>query len=102
VAWSSPEWHRRADAVRLVAYLDAFVPGDGQAVADLVSPEFRELIRLPEQQGEGRFPYPEALWPPEGSLPEAARASYIGRMPPHPVRTMTEADHARVDAAARG
>lgn len=81
---------RRADAVRLVAYLDAFVPVDGQAVADLVSPEFRELVRRAEQRGDGLFPYPEALRPPEGSLPETARADYIGRMLPHPVRTMTE------------
>jgi pimeloyl-ACP methyl ester carboxylesterase len=81
---------RVADAVRLVAYLDAFVPRDGQAVADLVSPEFRDLIRQTEQRGESRVPYPKALWPPEGSLPEPARESYIGRMLPHPVRTMTE------------
>jgi pimeloyl-ACP methyl ester carboxylesterase len=82
---------RIPEAVRLLVYLDAFVPGDNQALADLLSGEFRELIRSAAKRGPGGvLPYPEELWPPEGSLPEHARASYIARMRPHPVATMAE------------
>jgi pimeloyl-ACP methyl ester carboxylesterase len=81
---------RLAEAVRLVVYLDAFIPRHGQALADMISSGFREMIQQTEQQGHDRLPFPSELWPPEGSLPEAVRSSYIDRMQPHPVRTMTE------------
>jgi pimeloyl-ACP methyl ester carboxylesterase len=77
-------------AIRLLAYLDAFVPDDGQAVKDLVTGEFRDAVVQLEEGGEGAFPYPEELWPPEGLLPEQTRSRYIARMLPHPLRTMTE------------
>jgi pimeloyl-ACP methyl ester carboxylesterase len=81
---------RLPDRVRLLVYLDAFVPEDGQSIKDLVSSEFRELIGTVEEEGDGRFMYPEELAPPEGLIPEEARASYIARTRPHPVGTMTE------------
>jgi pimeloyl-ACP methyl ester carboxylesterase len=81
-----------ADRIRLLVYLDAFVPEDGQALRDLVSDEFRGAIdEVAAAGGDPGFPFPEELWPPEGSLPEEVRASYLARMRPHPVGTMTEA-----------
>lgn len=56
---------RIADSIRLLAYLDAFVPADGQALQDLVSSEFRNLIRAAEEGGDGTLPYPQEVWPPE-------------------------------------
>jgi pimeloyl-ACP methyl ester carboxylesterase len=81
---------RIPDAVRLLVYLDAFVPADGQAVRDLVGGEFLKVIQQLEEGGGGAFPYPEELWPPEGLIPEETRSRYIARMLPHPLRTMIE------------
>lgn len=81
---------RMPDSIRLVAYLDAFVPRDGQAIKDLVPGEFRDPILQAGERGDAGFPYLEELWPPEGLIPERTRASYIARMVPHPLRTMTE------------
>jgi pimeloyl-ACP methyl ester carboxylesterase len=77
-------------SIRLLVYLDAFVPSDGQALQDLVSSEFRDLIRSVEEGGDSTLPYPEELWPPEGSIPEQMRASYIACMLPHPLGTIIE------------
>jgi hypothetical protein len=74
-------------------YLDAIVPEDGQSLEGIVSSEFQQLIRAAEERGDGTVPYPEEVWPPPGVLPEQTRASYIARMQPHPVGTMTEPIH---------
>jgi pimeloyl-ACP methyl ester carboxylesterase len=81
---------RIPDPIRLLVYLDAFVPGVGQSVKDLVTGEFRNAVLRLEEAGEGAFPYPQELWPPEGLIPEETRSRYIARMLPHPLRTMTE------------
>jgi pimeloyl-ACP methyl ester carboxylesterase len=82
---------RIPDSIRLLAYLDAFVPEDGQAITDLASKELRDLItQVAAEESDGTFPYLEEVWPPEGLIPEETRARYIARMRPHPVGTMTE------------
>lgn len=82
---------RVPDSIRLLAYLEAFVPEDGQAITDLVPDEFRELIlQLAEEEGDDSVPYVEEVWPPEGLIPEQERANYIERMRPQQVATMTE------------
>jgi pimeloyl-ACP methyl ester carboxylesterase len=82
---------RLPDSLRLLACLDAFVPEDGRAITDLVSMEIRNLIlQVAAEGGDGTFPYLEEVWPPEGLIPEQTRASFIVRMRPHPVGTMTE------------
>lgn len=81
---------RIPESIRLLTYLDAFVPEDGQAISDLVGGEFRAPILQMSEEGAERFPYPEELWPPRGLLPERTRASYVARMVPHPLGTMTE------------
>jgi pimeloyl-ACP methyl ester carboxylesterase len=69
---------RNPDSIRLLVYLDAFVPDDGQSIHHLVPGEFRDAIReIAETGGGGGFPYPEELWPPEGLIPEQTRAGYI-------------------------
>jgi pimeloyl-ACP methyl ester carboxylesterase len=82
---------RIPESIRLLTYLDAFVPEDGQAIKDLVSSEFRELILQVAEEGDDcRFPYPEELAPPEGLVREQTLARYMARTRPHPVATMTE------------
>jgi pimeloyl-ACP methyl ester carboxylesterase len=82
---------RVPDSIRLLTYLDAFVPEDGQSIEDLVSREFRDVIlQVAEEGDDARFPYPDEVAPPEGLVPEQTRASYIARMRPHPIATMTE------------
>jgi pimeloyl-ACP methyl ester carboxylesterase len=81
---------RASRSIRLLAYLDAFVPSDGQALQDLASSELQKLIHAAEEQGDGTFPYPEEIWPPPGAIPERKRARYIERMLPHPLGTITE------------
>jgi pimeloyl-ACP methyl ester carboxylesterase len=83
---------RLPESIRLLVYLDSFVPEDGQAIRDLVPEEFREAIRdVAEDGGGDAFAYVEEVWPPEGLIPEQIRSGYIARMGPHPLSTMTEA-----------
>lgn len=81
---------RLSDRVRLLIYLDAFVPSDGEALHDLIPREFGDLLlQAAEERGDGRIPYPPELQPPEGLIPEEVRASYISRTRPHPAATQT-------------
>lgn len=82
---------RVPERIRLLVYLDAFVPDDGQAVRDLVPSEFtEEIMRLADERGDGRYPIPPDLLPPEGVLPEEVRASYVARLRPQTLPTFTE------------
>ncbi|CAN5913740.1 alpha/beta hydrolase [soil metagenome] len=82
---------RLPEQIRLLVYLDAFVPRDGQALQDFVPKEFGEsLLRSAEERGDGKIPMPAELLPPEGVIPEEVRASYIRRTRPHPAATQTE------------
>jgi pimeloyl-ACP methyl ester carboxylesterase len=82
---------RAPERVRLLVYLDAIVPEDGQALLDLVPRDFADaLLAAAEERGEGKVPYPPELQPPEGVIPEEARASYVRRTRPHPAAAMTE------------
>lgn len=76
--------------IRLLIYLDAFVPNDGQALRDLLPEELRELLRPAEERRDERTPIPPELLPPEGSIPDEARERYIARLRPHPAATLTE------------
>jgi pimeloyl-ACP methyl ester carboxylesterase len=82
---------RLPGSIRLLVYLDSFVPNDGQALRDLVPEEFRAAIREVGEEGGGdALPYVEEAWPPEGLIPEEVRSSYMARMRPHPLATMTD------------
>ena len=82
---------RAPDLIRLLIYLDAFVPNDGQALNDLLPDGFgEELLQAADERGDGKFPIPPELLPPEGVSPEEVRASYIARLRPHPAATQAE------------
>lgn len=82
---------RAPELIRLLVYLDAFAPADGQALRDLVPAEFVEsLVRAAEEQGDGRAPIPPDLLPPTGWIPEEVSTRYVRRLRPHPIATLTE------------
>ncbi|MBX2997810.1 MAG: alpha/beta hydrolase [Caldilineaceae bacterium] len=85
---------RIPERLRLLVYLDAFVPNDGQALRDLMPKEFGDvLLPTAEGRGDGKFPYPPELHPPEDTISAEVRTSYISRTRPHPIATMREPLH---------
>ena len=86
---------RVAERVRLLVYVDALVPRNGQAALDLFPEEFADLVRAGvEVHGRGwRIPIPEDLSAalfPVGSLPDNVRADYIARLRDQPAATFTD------------
>jgi pimeloyl-ACP methyl ester carboxylesterase len=79
---------RAPERIRMVVYLDAFVPDDGQALLDLVPDDFGAALLANEH--DGAVTMPRELWPPEGVLPGEVRADYLQRLGPHPFKTMTD------------
>jgi pimeloyl-ACP methyl ester carboxylesterase len=47
---------RAADRLQHVVYLDAFIPRDGQALVDLLTPQFRDDLQQQVQGSDGRLP----------------------------------------------
>lgn len=85
---------RIADRVRLVAYIDALVPRDGQSVLDLLPEWFGDLVRAGAgEHGHGWVSIPPDLLPPQGLIPEADRRRYVARLRDQPVATFTEPIH---------
>jgi pimeloyl-ACP methyl ester carboxylesterase len=80
---------RAPEMIRLVIYLDALVPSQGQSVLDVVPPEFAGSLRA-GAGADRKVPIPPDLLPPEGVIPEERRTSYVARLRPHPLSTMTE------------
>jgi pimeloyl-ACP methyl ester carboxylesterase len=79
---------RTAERLSHLVYLDAFVPQDGQSLADLVSPDlaasFEEGVRL---KGDGwRIPPPPPEW--SGITDEADQRWIQPRLTPQPMKTM--------------
>ncbi len=82
---------RVPERVRLLVYLDSFIPEDGQALQDLLPEDFADmLLEAAASRGDGRIPFPPELHPPEGDLPDDRRQSYIARTRPHPSGGMTD------------
>lgn len=83
---------RAPGRVQLLVYLDGFVPGDGEALVDLLPEDFgNSLVEAANAHDGGTsVPIPPELLPPEGSLPEEVRERVIARVRPHPLATMTE------------
>jgi hypothetical protein len=82
---------RIPERIRLLVYLDAFVPEDGQAQLDLMPEAFSDVILgAAEEQGDQKIPYPPEMHPPEGVIPDKVRKSYLSRTRPHPVAAVTE------------
>ena len=86
---------RLADRVRLVIYVDALVPRDGQSALDLLPEEFALWVRegLEEHGPSWRVPLPPGLRNtllPPGSLPEDDRRRYLERVRDHPAASFSE------------
>jgi len=82
---------RAPERVAQRVYLDAFVPGDGQALLDFVSPEVRAAMRkAASEQGEGwRIP-PNPI---PDDTPDADRAWLLPRRVMQPLATFEQALH---------
>lgn len=79
---------RMADRVRKIVYLDAFVPRDGQSVADLLAPADRERMREgARSKGEGWRLAPNPMAP---DTVEADVAWATPRRVPQPLQTFEQ------------
>jgi pimeloyl-ACP methyl ester carboxylesterase len=89
---------RVPDRIRLVAYVDALVPSDGQCALDLLPAAFRETVNggLAAHGPGWRVPIPdlllESLYPP-GALEEPERARVLARIRPQPAASFVERVH---------
>lgn len=74
------------ERLKLIVYLDAYVPEDGQSAVDLWPPERRDFAKDAESEGLSKPPPPELF-----GLTDPTLADWINaRMTPHPVSTYTE------------
>jgi len=94
---------RVPERIRLLVYLDAFAPRDGEAMRDILPPGFAEsLVAVGRERGDDRAPIPAELLPPDDAQDEAT-ARYVARLRPQSTKTFTEAVRlgGRVDHVAR-
>ena len=78
--------------IRLLVYVDALAPSDGQSAFDLLPDEFVDLARAAaDEHGDGwRVTIPAALLPPEGLIAEDERARYVSRLGDQPLASFSE------------
>jgi len=77
--------------IRMLIYVDALLPVDGQSAADLLPEGFAEMLGVAaDERGNGWVSIPKGILPPAGSIPEQDRARYIAGA------------RNRADVAARG
>jgi pimeloyl-ACP methyl ester carboxylesterase len=74
-------------AISAIIFLDAFVPENGEALADLASPRVRENIQAAIQKGEPAMPPPKAAF---FQVNEKDQAWVDGKCTPQPVGTLSE------------
>lgn len=87
-----------AERLRLVVYVDAVVPRDGQSALDLLPEAFGDMVRagLDEHGPRWRVPIPPGLLEaliPAGSIPDHIRADYLERLRDHPAASFVEPVH---------
>lgn len=79
---------KAAERLKLLIYLDAYIPADGQSASDLWTPERRAIAEAAEAAGSGLAQLPPlALF---GVTDPALVAWVTARMTPHPVATYNE------------
>ena len=80
------------DRIRLVVYIDALIPRDGQSALELLPEPFGDLLRstAAEHENSWRVAIPPELLPPRGLIPEEERAHYVVRLQDQPIATFTE------------
>ena len=81
---------RVAERVARLIYVDAFVPEDGQALVDLLSPSARAAMYEGCRAGDG-WRVPPLDLPPD--TPEPARAWAMPRRMPHPIAAFEQKVH---------
>ena len=83
---------RAANRIRLVIYIDALIPLDGQSAFDVLPAAFRELAReTADAEGDDwRVPIPASLLPPQGWVSDEERARYVERLCDQPLATFAE------------
>ena len=91
---------RAADRVSRLVYLDAFVPRDGQALMDLVTPEARAARRKAMDAGGDGWLIPPNPLAPDTSAEDVAWAGPLRRMQPaqtfmQPIRLSGQVDELR-------
>lgn len=80
---------RMPHRIRLLVYVDALVPRDGQSALELLPEWFGAQARATADD-RGRVPMPAVIEPPEGWIDEQARIRYIERLRPQPLRSLTD------------
>jgi len=77
-----------ASAIRSIVFLDAFVPENGEAVANLTGPAVQDALRAGQQKGDiGIPPRPAEAF----GVNPADRAWVDSKCVPQPIGTFTEA-----------
>jgi len=81
-----------AKRIRLIIYVDALVPRDGESAFDLLPEQFSDMAQASAREhGEGwRVPIPISLLPPEGWIAEDERVRYVSRLRDQPLATFAE------------
>jgi pimeloyl-ACP methyl ester carboxylesterase len=82
---------RLPDRIRLLVYIDALVPLDGQSGLDILPLKFADFARrLADARGHGWVPVPSEVLPPSGVIADSVRDGYVARLRPQPLATFTE------------
>ena len=77
---------RAANSLQHIVYLDAFVPRNGQALVDLVAPQFREEVQQQARANRGLLPpFPVEQY---GVFVEADIQWVKPNLVPHPFKTL--------------
>ena len=68
--------------IRVLVYIDALIPEDGQSALDLLPDEFGDLVRtgLAEHGETWLMPIPSGLLPPAGVIPDRDLAAYVAQL----------------------
>jgi pimeloyl-ACP methyl ester carboxylesterase len=77
------------ERIRLLIYIDALVPRNGQSALDLLPEWFGAAARATADE-RGRVPMPAVLEPPRGWIDEEERIRYVRRLRPQPLGSFTE------------
>jgi pimeloyl-ACP methyl ester carboxylesterase len=80
---------RVPERIRLLIYIDALVPRDGQSALDLLPEWFAPEARATADE-RGLVPMPAILEPPGGRVDEQERIRYIERLRPQPLGSFVE------------
>jgi pimeloyl-ACP methyl ester carboxylesterase len=83
---------RAPGRVRLLVYVDALVPRDGESAFDLLPASFAALARRSAaEDGDGWcVPVPPFVLPPSGWVEEELRERYVARLRGHPLATFAD------------